>query len=107
QLTAPAYVVIESGTAAVLVVTRTGSTAGTVTVDYATADGSATAGVDYTAQSGTLTFNDGEVSKTLTIPIQDDGIPDNDKSFQIMLSNPAGVSLGSVPEAVVTITDGN
>ena len=31
-----------------------------VTVDYATADGSATAGVDYTATSGSLTFDPGD-----------------------------------------------
>ena len=105
QFSAPSYLVTESGIAAVVVVTRTGSTAGAVTVDYATSDGSATAGTNYTSQSGTLTFNDGEASQTLTIPIQDDGLPDGDENFQIVLSNPAGVSLGSVPEAVVTIAD--
>jgi hypothetical protein len=105
QFSAPAYLVTENGVAAVVVVTRTGSSAGTVTVDYATADGSAKAGTNYTSQSGTLTFNDGEVSQTLTIPIQDDGVPDGNEGFQIILSNPSGVSLGSVPEAVVTIAD--
>ena len=105
QLTAPVYVVTENGTAAVVVVSRTGSTAGTVTVAYATSDGSATAGTDYTAQSGTLTFNDGEVSKTITIPIQDDNIANGDRSFHIALANPAGATLGSVAQAQVTIAD--
>ena len=36
----------------------------TITVDYATSDGTATAGTDYTATSGTLTFAPGENSAT-------------------------------------------
>ena len=39
---------------------------GTITVDYATRDGSATAGEDYTATSGTLTFEEGDREKDHT-----------------------------------------
>ena len=88
-----------------MTVNRLGSTAGTVTVDYATLDGSARAGTNYTAESRTLTFDDGQASETITIPIQDDGIARPDTSFQIVLSNPNGTSLGSVTDAVVTIAD--
>ncbi|MBI3408200.1 MAG: right-handed parallel beta-helix repeat-containing protein [Planctomycetes bacterium] len=105
QFTAPAYVVTENGAAAIIVVTRTGSAAGTVTVDYATSDGTAVLGPDYTGAFGTLTFNDGETSKTLTIPIQDDSLAEGDETFTIRLMNPGGVSLGSLTEAVVTIAD--
>lgn len=38
-----------------------------VTVNYATADGTATAGVDYLAASGTLTFAPGETTKTIAV----------------------------------------
>src|SRR5207249_4537518 len=107
QLSAPAYLVTESGTAAVIMVTRNGSSVGTVTVDYATSDGSAVAGVNYTAASGTLVFNDGEASKTVTIPIEDDGIADGNKTFQIALRNPSLAGLGSVRSATVTIADDN
>ena len=41
----------------------------TVTLDYATANGTATAGSDYTATSGTLTFLMMDTSKTFNIPI--------------------------------------
>ena len=105
QFSAPSYVVTENGTAAILVVTRIGLAAGTVTVDYATSDGTAVAAADYTAASGTLTFSDGETSKTVTIPIPDDSIEDGDESFRIRLLNPSGVSLGSLSEAIVTIAD--
>src|SRR5438045_2745525 len=45
------------------------STASTVTVAYATADGSAKAGSDYIAASGTLTFAPGERAKTIPISV--------------------------------------
>ena len=40
-----------------------------VTVDFATADGTAEAGVDYAAIAGTLTFAPGETSKTITVSL--------------------------------------
>ena len=43
-----------------------------VTVNYATADGTATAGLDYTAVSDTLTFQPGESSKTITVMVTGD-----------------------------------
>ena len=46
-------------------VTLSRAPSGTVTVDFATSDGTATAGSDYTATSGTLTFAAGETAKTV------------------------------------------
>ncbi|HJT30908.1 MAG TPA: Calx-beta domain-containing protein, partial [Pirellulales bacterium] len=105
QFSAPTYVATENGGAAVVTVTRIGSTKGTATVDYATSDGSATAGSGYTVTSGTLVFNDGEASHTVTIPIRDNTLPDGNRTFQIVLTNAAGASLGSVSDAAVTIAD--
>ena len=53
---------VEEGAGAVLAfaVTLSRAASGTLTVDYATSDGTATAGTDYTAASGTLTFTAGE-----------------------------------------------
>ena len=58
-----------------------------VSVDYATADGSARAEGDYTATSGTLRFSAGETSKTVSVPILDDGIEENDETLTLTLSN--------------------
>ena len=56
QLSADTYSVAEDGGTLTVTVDRVGGSAGAVSVDYATADGTATAGLDYTAASGTLTF---------------------------------------------------
>ena len=43
-----------------------------VTVDWATADGTAKAGEDYLADAGTLTFAPGETEKTVAVAVLDD-----------------------------------
>ena len=48
-------------------VTLSRAASGTVTVGYATTDGTAAAGSDYTATNGTLTFAAGETSKTVSV----------------------------------------
>lgn len=78
-----------------------------VTVDYATADGTATAGEDYTATSGTLTIAPGETTSTLEIPILDDDLVEEDETFTVTLDDVAGggAVLGVPSTAVVTILD--
>ena len=73
-----------------------------VTVDYATADGTATAGDDYTATSGTLTFAPGETAKTVSVPIIDDTVDDSGETFTLVLSNASGAVLADA-EATGTI----
>ena len=75
-----------------------------VTVDYATADGTAVAGADYTATSGTLTFAAGETSKTVNVPILDDSHDEGAETFTLRLSNPAGARIGD-GEATGTIAN--
>ena len=73
-----------------------------VTVDYATADGTATAGEDYTATSGTLTFAPGETEKTVRVPVLDDVIDEGEETFTLRLSNAQGARIGD-GEATGTI----
>ena len=70
-------------------VTLSRPASGTVTVDYATADGTATAGEDYTATTGTLTFSSGEQTKTISVPLIDDAIDEGQETFTLTLSNPS------------------
>jgi hypothetical protein len=58
-----------------------------VTVDYATADGTAKAGVDYVAASGTLTFAPGEITQVVSVPVKNDRRTEPDKTFLLQLSN--------------------
>ncbi len=74
----------------------------TVTVDYATSDGTATAGDDYTAVDGTLTFLPGQTRKTVSVPIIDDTVDDDGETMTLTLSNASGADI-SDSEAVGTI----
>ena len=71
-------------------VTMSRASTSTVTVDYATSDGTATAGADYTASSGTLSFAPGETSKTVSVPVLDDAHDDGGETFALTLSNVSG-----------------
>ena len=58
-----------------------------VTVNYATADGTATtADNDYVATWGTLTFAPGETTKTFTVEVIGDATPEPDETFYVNLS---------------------
>jgi len=61
-----------------------------VTVDYATADGTATAGDDYEEASGTLTFAEGETTKTIEVTVNGDTDIEDDETFTVNLSNVTG-----------------
>lgn len=99
-------IVGETGGTITLTVTRGPGTTGDVTVDYATADGSATAGTDYVADSGTLAFADGQTSQTIVITILDDMDIEGDENFFVNLSNvTGGVTLGPSFRSTVTIAD--
>ncbi len=84
------YTVDEDDGTVTITVTRTGGDEGTVTVNYATTDGSATAPADYTETSGTLTFGPGVTEQTFTVPILQDMVPEANESFTITLSGPTG-----------------
>jgi Tol biopolymer transport system component len=92
-----------------LTVTRIGGSTGEITVDYATGGGTATEGAnaDYMAASGTLTFADGETTKTIDIQILNDGSNgEGPETFNVTLSNPTGGSgLGSPVKAEVYLLD--
>jgi len=88
----------------VITVTRTGGSDGTLTVNFATSNGTATAGSDYTATSGQVTFADGDTApKTITIPITDDHVPEPPETFTVTLSGNAAI--GNPATITATIID--
>jgi hypothetical protein len=88
-----------------ILVTRTGGSEGTVTVAYATFNGTATAPGDYTSTSGTLTFGDGVTEQTIVVPITNDVLPEPDETFTITLSDPTGGATLGTSTTTITITD--
>jgi len=76
-----------------------------VTVQFATANGTATAGQDYEAASGTLTFAPGETHKDITIQILGDQSAEPDETIILNLSNPSGASLSTSQVTGVILND--
>ena len=65
----------------------------TVTVEYATADGTATAGTDYEETTGTLTFSAETTVQTIRVPITDDDLDEATETFTIALSNTSNATV--------------
>jgi Calx-beta domain-containing protein len=105
KLSAAAYTVAETTASVVVTILRTGtSLAGNVSVAYTTGNGSALSGLDYTATTGIITFNPGQTSRTVSIPILNDTVAEGNETFTFTLSDPSsGAVLGSPASAVVTI----
>ena len=78
---------------AVFTVSLAGPQAATVTVDYATQDGTALAGQDYVSATGTVTFAPGETMHTITVAVTADAAQEPDENFSVVLSNPVNGSL--------------
>jgi chitinase len=100
----PAVTVKEGNTtaSAVLTLSLTPAQAGDVTVQYATADGTAKAPGDYTAVlPTTVKFNAGETVKTVSVNIVGDTIDEADENFSVKLSNP---SAGTISQDTGTVT---
>jgi hypothetical protein len=90
---------------AVFTVTLSPASGQTVTVNYATANGTATAPADYTAASGgTLTFNPGITSRTITIPVIGDTVDEPNETFVVNLSGAVNATIADA-QGTGTITD--
>ena len=89
------------------VVSLSAASSQTVTVSYATADGTATAGSDYTGASGVLTFAAGVTeSQTIEVQITDDAADDEveAETFMVRLSGATNAEL-AVASGTGTIED--
>jgi hypothetical protein len=83
------------------------STSKTVTVDFATADGTAKAGSDYTARTGTLTFPPGTSQQTFTVGAILDNENEGAETFHVSLSNPTNATiLKSLATATIVASAG-
>ncbi|MHC5933624.1 PA14 domain-containing protein [Nostoc sp.] len=88
---------------------RNGDLSGTSSIKYATLSGTATAGVDYgsegTESAGTVIFAPGQSSRQVSIPINDDTLAEADETFNFVIDQPQGATLGLQRTLAITIQD--
>jgi photosystem II stability/assembly factor-like uncharacterized protein len=65
----------------------------TVTVDYQSADGTAVSPTEYQQTSGTLTFNPGQTSKTVSVQVIGDQLDEPNEALSVNLSNPHNATI--------------
>jgi glucose/arabinose dehydrogenase len=88
-----------------VVVSLSAASSTPVSVNYATADGTALAGSDYYALAGTVTFNPGQTSREILLATQETASLDGNDSFSVQLRNPTGGATIATGSATVTIVD--
>jgi len=95
---------LESVGSFVFTVTLSTASTSRVTARFATSNGTARAGRngDYTATSGTLTFNPGETTKTVSVAVLNDALVEANETFFIDLSRVSGAVI-SVGRGIGTI----
>ncbi|WP_369944859.1 putative Ig domain-containing protein [Xanthomonas medicagonis] len=99
-------------TTATFTVSLSAASGQTVTVNYATADGTATAGSDYVARSGTLTFAPGVTAQSVAVTVNGDTAVEPNETFNVGLSGASNASIARATgtgtilndDAVVTIS---
>jgi hypothetical protein len=96
----------KSGTTAfTFVVSLSGNPLSPVTVDYASAAGTASTPSDFQSVSGTLTFPIGVNTKTITVAVVGDKIRERNETFSVNLSNPSANAYVGDGQGVATIVD--
>ena len=88
-----------------LTVTLSAASAGTVTVNYATTNGTATSGSDYTAKSGTLSFAPGVTTQIIPISILGDTIVEPNETLFVDLSSPTGATIAQSRGTITIVND--
>ncbi|MGQ0620177.1 MAG: Calx-beta domain-containing protein [Panacagrimonas sp.] len=85
----------DSGTGSLsFTVSLSNASSDSVFVDYATSNGTATtADADYAASTGTLEFTPGQISKTVSVPVNGDTKFELDETLTLTLSSPMGATI--------------
>ncbi len=91
-------------TNAVFTVSLSGASGQTVTLNFATANGTASSGSDYVATNGTLTFPPGSTAENIIVIVNGDFLDETNETFFVELSNPDNAAIGE-GQAIGTIID--
>jgi hypothetical protein len=88
-----------------LAVTLSRSASDTITVKYATVDGTAQKKSDYSATSGTLTYQPGQTRRTISVAIKGDRKREPNETFTVQLSNAVGATIADGSATVTILND--
>jgi hypothetical protein len=116
QFNSSSYTVTEGSPRVDITLSRSGDTARSASVSFATNDGAglqdcnvkngiASPRCDYINTLGTFSFAAGETAKSFAVAIVDDSYTEGNETFTVSLNNPNGSTLGAQSTATVTITD--
>ena len=104
QVAVDDFEVIETAESAQFTVRLDRASTQDVTLNYATADGSAVAPGDYSATSGSLTIAADSGVAFVDVPLVDDADAESDETFTLVLSNVLGAAVAK-GTAIATILD--
>jgi uncharacterized repeat protein (TIGR01451 family) len=94
---------------ATVTITRSGDKSGSMTVDYATGDGTGNDRSDYSPTFGSVTFAPGETSKDVTVPLINHGYGSGDfgaqRNFHLIIVNVVGGAIQPPNYTTITITN--
>ncbi|MES2987141.1 MAG: putative Ig domain-containing protein [Pseudomonadota bacterium] len=77
----------------------------TVSVNVATANGTAISGSDYAAATGSFAFQPGETSKTFAVTVNGDTTPESDEAFTVVLSGAINATIGAGTGTATIVND--
>jgi hypothetical protein len=79
-----------------------------LTLDFVTLNGTAIAGVDYQNTFGSLTFEPGQTSRIIVVPVFGDRKHETDETFSLLITSPSdGVIVDDLVLATILNDDGN
>lgn len=106
QFSASAYQASEADGHVDVTVTRGGDTSATISVEYATTNGTATERSDYLPALGAVSFGSGETSKVIRVLLTGGAVVEGPETFNISLTRVSSpFALGSPNVATITIDD--
>jgi uncharacterized delta-60 repeat protein len=103
EINGKAFQAFQSDTNIIIPLVRSGNTNASVQVQFGTVDMEAQAGSDYLPRSGTLSFAPGELVKTVSIPLLNDGAVHNLERFGLYLTNVSGGTFGRITNAIISV----
>jgi uncharacterized delta-60 repeat protein len=96
----------EASGSATITVRRAGNSSSVVLATFFTSDASALSPEDYRGVTNTLQFSPLQVTRTFSVPLVNDGLPEEGEKVRLGITNVSGAALGGLPAADLLLFDG-